>query len=64
MNLKNVRRGRIKEYTEKYPSAVYTAIDPAADCNPLWNYKATAPSRERDAERAQAQGCQNLIRTA
>lgn len=24
MELKNVRRGRIKEYTEKYPSAVYT----------------------------------------
>src|SRR5512145_1669764 len=34
MNLKNVRRGRIKEYTEKYKSAVYTAIDPAADSNP------------------------------
>jgi glutamate dehydrogenase (NADP+) len=40
MNLKNVRRGRIKEYTEKYPSAVYTPIDPAADHNPLWNHKA------------------------
>ncbi len=40
MNLKNVRRGRIKEYTEKYPAAVYTPIDPAADHNPLWNHKA------------------------
>jgi len=40
MNLKNVRRGRIKEYVEKYPSAVYTPIDPAADHNPLWNHKA------------------------
>jgi glutamate dehydrogenase (NADP+) len=40
MNLKNVRRGRIKEYVEKYPAAVYTPIDPAADHNPLWNHKA------------------------
>jgi glutamate dehydrogenase (NADP+) len=40
MNLKNVRRGRIKEYAEKYPSAVYTPIDAAADHNPLWNHKA------------------------
>ena len=40
MNLKNVRRGRIKEYAEKYPAAVYTPIDAAADHNPLWNHKA------------------------
>jgi glutamate dehydrogenase (NADP+) len=40
MDLKNVRRGRIKEYAEKYPSAVYTAIDPNMDYNPLWNHKA------------------------
>jgi glutamate dehydrogenase (NADP+) len=40
MNLKNVRRGRIEEYAEKYPAAVYTPIDPAADHNPLWNHKA------------------------
>ncbi len=40
MNLKNVRRGRIKEYAEKFTAAVYTPIDPAADHNPLWNHKA------------------------
>jgi glutamate dehydrogenase (NADP+) len=38
--LKNVRRGRIKEYAEKYSSAVYTAVDPALDYNPLWSHKA------------------------
>jgi glutamate dehydrogenase (NADP+) len=38
--LKNVRRGRIKEYAEKYKSAVYTPLDPAADHNPLWAHKA------------------------
>ena len=40
MRLKNVRRGRMAEYVEKYPDAVYTATDPSADANPLWNHKA------------------------
>jgi glutamate dehydrogenase (NADP+) len=35
-----VRRGRIKEYAEKYPNAVYTPVDPDLDYNPLWNHKA------------------------
>ncbi|WP_136810019.1 NADP-specific glutamate dehydrogenase [Desulfosediminicola flagellatus] len=38
--LKNVRRGRIQEFVEKYPGAVYTAVDPALDYNPLWAHKA------------------------
>jgi len=40
MDLKNVRRGRIKEYANKFKGAVYTAIDPNATFNPLWNHKA------------------------
>ena len=40
MELKNVRRGRIKEYAEKYPNAVYTPVDHNLDYNPLWNHKA------------------------
>ena len=40
MDLKNVRRGRITEYVEKYPKAKYTAIDPKLDHNPLWDNKA------------------------
>ncbi len=39
-HLKNVRRGRIKEYADKYRRAVYTPVDPALDYNPLWNHKA------------------------
>lgn len=38
--LKNIRRGRIKEYTDKYPSAVYTPVDPILGRNPLWAHKA------------------------
>ncbi len=40
MDLKNVRRGRIKEYTDEYRSAVYTATDTKMDHNPLWDHKA------------------------
>jgi glutamate dehydrogenase (NADP+) len=40
MNLKNVRRGRISEYTDKYPGAVYCPVDPDLDHNPLWDHKA------------------------
>ena len=38
--LKNERRGRIKEYVEKYPEAVYSAENPDDDHNPLWDHPA------------------------
>ncbi|MCJ7596394.1 MAG: NADP-specific glutamate dehydrogenase, partial [Desulfobacterales bacterium] len=38
--LKNIRRGRIQEYVDKYSKAVYTEADSTLDHNPLWNHKA------------------------
>jgi glutamate dehydrogenase (NADP+) len=38
--LKNIRRGRIKEYADKYPASVYTPVDAAPGYNPLWNHQA------------------------
>lgn len=38
--LKNVKRGRISEYADKYPDAKYTPVDPGLDYNPLWDTKA------------------------
>lgn len=40
MELKNSRRGRIKEYTQRYPKAIYQPRDPAADHDPLWDHPA------------------------
>jgi len=60
-NLKNVRRGRIKEYVEKYPSAVYTPIDPAADCNPLWNHKADCAFPSATQNEINGKDAQNLV---
>lgn len=38
--LKNARRGRVKEYVEKYRDAVYTEASSNGDANPLWNHRA------------------------
>jgi len=37
--LKNIKRGRISEYIDKYSEAVYTEADTFLDYNPLWNHK-------------------------
>jgi len=40
--LKNIRRGRIREYADQYRSAVFTPVDPALDHNALWGHRADA----------------------
>src|SRR5512136_2107944 len=40
LELKNNRRGRIKEYADKFKTAKYIPIDPRLDYNPLWAIKA------------------------
>ena len=40
MELKNVRRGRIKEYADRFKSAKYLSADPRLDYNLLWTLKA------------------------
>jgi len=40
MDLKNIRRGRISEYADKYPNSTYIPVDPALDYNPLWDHQA------------------------
>jgi len=64
--LKNVRRGRIGEYADKYPQAVFTPSSDggAGQANPLWDHKADCafPSatqneiNEGDARRLVANG--------
>jgi glutamate dehydrogenase (NADP+) len=61
MDLKNVRRGRIKEYADKFRDAVYTPIDPAADQNPLWNHKAECAFPSATQNEINAKDAQNLL---
>jgi glutamate dehydrogenase (NADP+) len=59
--LKNVRRGRIKEYADKYPAAVYTPVDPARDYNPLWNHKADCAFPSATENEINGKDAQNLV---
>jgi len=59
--LKNVRRGRIKEYAEKYPGAVYTPLDPALDYNPLWNHKADCAFPSATQNEINGKDAQHLV---
>ena len=38
--LKNLKRGRIREYVDKYSETTYTEADTTLDYNPLWNHRA------------------------
>jgi glutamate dehydrogenase (NADP+) len=62
MELKNVKRGRIKEYTDKYPKAVYTPVDPKLDYNPLWDVKADAALPCATQNEVNEKDAQNLVK--
>lgn len=59
--LKNIRRGRMAEYVETYPNAVYTPVDPALDYNPLWAHKADCAFPSATQNEINAQDGQNLV---
>ncbi|MBO07205.1 MAG: NADP-specific glutamate dehydrogenase [Acidobacteria bacterium] len=61
MDLKNVRRGRIKEYAEKYSSAVYTEIDPSAGHNGIWDHNADCAFPSATQNEISAKDAANLL---
>lgn len=61
MELKNVRRGRISEYADKFSSATYTAIDPNQGFNPLWNHKADCAFPSATQNEINEKDAQNLL---
>lgn len=61
MDLKNVRRGRIKEYTEKYKKAVYTQLSADQEFNPLWNHKAECAFPSATQNEINGKDAQNLV---
>lgn len=62
MELKNVKRGRISEYVQKYKNAVYTPVDPKLDYNPLWNHKADCAFPSATQNEINAKDAQNLLK--
>ena len=61
MKLKNLKRGRIKEYADKYPEAVYTAIDESMGYNPLWNNRADCAFPSATQNEINGKDAENLI---
>jgi len=62
LELKNVRRGRIKEYTDKFKSAKYYSADPKLDYNPLWNIKAQCAFPSATQNEINAKDAANLLK--
>ena len=62
MDLKNVQRGRISEYADKFKGAVFTPIDQKADHNPLWNHKAECAFPSATQNEINGKDAANLLR--
>src|SRR5207237_7888345 len=61
MELKNVRRGRIREYADRFKGARYVSVDPRADANPLWDIPADCAFPSATQNEINARDAQNLI---
>ncbi len=59
--LKNIRRGRIKEYIEKYSEAIYMEADSTLDYNPLWNHTADCGFPSATQNEINEKDAQNLV---
>jgi glutamate dehydrogenase (NADP+) len=62
MELKNERRGRIREYADKFKNVVYTPIDPMSEYNPLWNHKAQCAFPSATQNEINARDAANLLK--
>jgi glutamate dehydrogenase (NADP+) len=62
IELKNVRRGRIKDYTERWKGSKYTPVDPKLGYNPLWDVKADCAFPSATQNEIGAKDASNLIK--
>jgi glutamate dehydrogenase (NADP+) len=61
MDLKNNKRGRIKEYANKYKNAIYTPIDKNLKFNPLWTIPADLAFPCATQNEVNAKDAENLV---
>ena len=61
LELKNVKRGRVSEYADKFPGAIYVPVDKAKDFNPLWDHKADCAFPCATQNEINAKDAQNLL---
>jgi glutamate dehydrogenase (NADP+) len=61
-DLKNNRRGRIKEYVDKFKGVVYTELKDNANSNPLWSIKADCAFPCATQNEVNAEDANNLVK--
>jgi glutamate dehydrogenase (NADP+) len=62
MELKNIRRGRIRDYADKFKKAVFMPTDLKLEHNPLWNIKADCAFPSATQNEITAKDAANLIK--
>jgi glutamate dehydrogenase (NADP+) len=62
MELKNVRRGRISEYADKFKGAVFTPADNKLDHNGLWDHQAQCAFPSATQNEINGKDAANLLR--
>ncbi len=62
MDLKNIRRGRIKEYADKFKGIAYTPLTLGLDHNPLWDIKADCAFPSATQNEINAKDAKNLVK--
>jgi glutamate dehydrogenase (NADP+) len=60
--LKNIKRGRIREYADEYPGVVYNETDASKDHNPLWDHKADCAFPSATENEINGKDAQNLLK--
>jgi glutamate dehydrogenase (NADP+) len=60
--LKNIRRGRIREYVNEYPTAVYIETDLSLDHNPLWSSPADCAFPSATENEINQKDAENLVK--
>ena len=63
IELKNVRRGRIREYADKFKKAIFMPTELKSDHNPLWNIKADCAFPSATQNEINAKDAANLIKS-
>jgi len=61
MELKNARRGRIREYVDEYPGATFHEVDLSADHNPMWSIDAEVALPSATQNEIQEKDARHLV---
>jgi glutamate dehydrogenase (NADP+) len=62
LELKNVKRGRVRDYADKYQKAIFMPTDVKLDHNPLWNIKSDCAFPSATQNEITAKDAANMLK--